>query len=85
MNRNKKENIELLKLLKHMRLKGNFSQLALAKKMGVSQSFISKYESGERRLDIVEVMQICKVLNISFTQFVKTLESEINRKEHESK
>jgi transcriptional regulator with XRE-family HTH domain len=65
---------KLQELLREVRTKAGFSQVELAKKLGRPQSFVSKYESGERRLDLVELREICKALKISLTDFVKRFE-----------
>ena len=44
------------------RKRQGLTQQALAGLLGKPQSFVSKYESGERRLDVVEFIQIAKVL-----------------------
>lgn len=47
--------------LKTIRENADLRQLDLAARLGVPQSFVSKYEIGERRLTFVEVLLICKV------------------------
>lgn len=69
---------KLLLLLKETRLKKDITQVDLAKKLGVPQSFVSKYESGERQLDILELRQICQHIGISFESFIRQLEEKIN-------
>lgn len=41
------------------------TQEGLAKKLDRPQSFISKYENYERRLDVVEFLEICKILGVN--------------------
>ena len=41
------------------------------------QSYVSKYESGERRLDLLELRQVCNALDISLEAFIRRLESAI--------
>jgi transcriptional regulator with XRE-family HTH domain len=53
------------------------SQHALAKRLGRPQSFVSKCESGERRVDVVELVQICKVLRADPVDIVKTVVREL--------
>ena len=40
------------------------TQAELAKRLGKHQSFVSKYESGERRLDVVEFVAVCEALGV---------------------
>ena len=46
-------------------------QADVAAKMGKPQSFVSNYESGERRLDLLELQTLCEVLGIKLVDFVK--------------
>ncbi len=64
-------------LLRQTRLQAGFTQVQLAKKLGRPQSFVSKYESGERRLDLVELRLICKALGIPLTKFAKQFEKSL--------
>lgn len=64
-------------LLRQIRLDANLRQVDLAKRLGQPQSFVSKYESGERRLDILELRLVCKALGISLREFVEKLEEEL--------
>ncbi|HFS7498222.1 TPA: helix-turn-helix transcriptional regulator [Acinetobacter baumannii] len=55
----------LYKTLTSLRKEKNLSQEEVAMLLGKPQSFVSKYENGERRLDLIEILYICKKLNIS--------------------
>ncbi|MCE9609844.1 MAG: helix-turn-helix domain-containing protein [Chthoniobacter sp.] len=46
------------------------TQTELSTALGMPQSFVSKYEMGERRLDFVEVDRICAELGIPLASFV---------------
>jgi ribosome-binding protein aMBF1 (putative translation factor) len=48
----------------------------LAQRLGEPQSFVSKYESGEQRLDLVELKRICKALGVCLTDVVRQFEEE---------
>ena len=76
-NLTSKEESVLRTLLSNLRSEANLRQVDLADRLGKPQSFVSKYESGERRLDLIELREICLVLEISLTDFVKRFESEI--------
>jgi transcriptional regulator with XRE-family HTH domain len=67
-----------LELLYQVRVTAGMTQKTLAEKLDVPQSFISKVETGERRLDIIELSEVCRCLNITLGDFVKTLEHKIN-------
>ncbi len=55
----------LTAILKGFRIEKGLTQTELATKLGKPQSYISKFESGERKLDFVEVMEVCAVLGIA--------------------
>lgn len=46
----------------------------LAERLGEPQSFVSKYEIGERRLDVLELEQVCKSCGITLIDFVTRLQ-----------
>jgi len=52
-----------LSILISLREGSGLSQHELAKKLKKPQSFVSKYERGERRLDVVELLEITNVLD----------------------
>lgn len=66
----------LLALLRRMRLDAGLRQADLARKLRQPQSFVSKYESGERRIDILELREICMALGVSLSEFVRRWENE---------
>jgi transcriptional regulator with XRE-family HTH domain len=55
----------------------------LAARLKQSQSFVSKYESGERRLDLLELQQICRAVGLSLAQFVHRFEGFANEARQE--
>lgn len=65
-------------LLRELRLEKELRQEDLAKRLGTPQSFVSKYEAGERRLDLLEIRAICISLDIPFMKFIERLEGKIN-------
>lgn len=56
------ENGLLIEWLSSKRLFAGLTQQQLSELLGKPQSFVSKYENGERRLDFVETIEICKSL-----------------------
>lgn len=61
-------------LLRESRANAGLRQVDLAERLGAPQSFVSKYESGERRLDIIEVRNVCVALNTTLPAFAAKLE-----------
>jgi len=59
-------------LLRDFRLQKGVTQAELSKALGMAQSFVSKYEMGERRLDFVEVHRICRELELDLVGFART-------------
>ena len=64
----------LLRLLKEVRLEAGLKQEDLARRLNRPQSFVSKYESGERRLGLLELRTICLALGLSLEEFVNRFE-----------
>lgn len=73
--------IKLQELLKQLRIDANLRQIDLAEKLDKPQSYVSKYESGEKILDFVEVNDICFALNIKLSSFSNQYESSLNDSE----
>ena len=65
------------KVLKKERKYHHLSQVILAKKLDIPQSFISKTEIGERRLDIIELLEYCDAMGLTLTDFVFRMEGRL--------
>jgi hypothetical protein len=48
--------------------------VGLARRLGRPQSFVSKYERGERRLDVVEFLDVARAMKIDPIQVISDLE-----------
>lgn len=59
--------------LANARRDAGLTQAQVAKAVGKPQSFISKAESGERRLDVVELVEILRVLRIEPGDFIRSV------------
>jgi transcriptional regulator with XRE-family HTH domain len=64
----------LAHLLRDLRMEAKLTQTDVAAALGKPQSYVSKYESGERRLDLVELADLCLVLRVSLPQLVARFE-----------
>jgi len=73
----------LLERIRAARRAADVTQAQLAKRLGTDQSFISKYERGERRLDVIELRAICVALGISFHDFLLDFERGLKSREIE--
>jgi transcriptional regulator with XRE-family HTH domain len=61
----------LRKELRIMRKAVTLTQVELSKKLGVHQSFVSKYENGERQLRFQELELVCQACDTSLYAFSK--------------
>jgi transcriptional regulator with XRE-family HTH domain len=75
---NSKEHKILVELLYQLRVSSGLRQSDLAGMLKVPQSFISKIESGERRLDLVELRTILKCYKTNIIEFATEFENKIN-------
>ena len=63
-----------LEQLRASREQAGITQIELAERLKETQSFVSKCERGERRLDIIEVRAFCRAIGIPLASFVQDLE-----------
>lgn len=54
------------------------NQSDLAERLQKPQSFVSKYERGERRLDVIEFIHVARAIGIKASAIVAALEDEMN-------
>jgi len=54
----------------------NLSQAEVAKRLGRPQSFVSKYERGERRVDVVEFLEVAEALGIDPLELLAEIQGE---------
>jgi transcriptional regulator with XRE-family HTH domain len=64
----------LLQSLRQIRHEAELTQEDLAERLGRPQSFVSKYETGERRLDVLELYEVCTACGITLSKFARRLE-----------
>ncbi|WP_424217994.1 helix-turn-helix domain-containing protein [Thauera humireducens] len=56
------------------------TQVELASRLNATQTFISKCERGERRLDIVELKQWCEAIGLSLVELAVRFEDACNKR-----
>ncbi|MFP3925781.1 helix-turn-helix domain-containing protein [Pseudomonas sp. W5-36] len=64
----------LLVLLIKQRKQSSITQEQLSKALSRPQSFVSKYERGERRLDVIEFLEVCRHLDADAYEILRALE-----------
>ncbi len=64
----------MISMIREIRESQNIKQSELAERIGVDQTVISKIENRERRLDLIELIMICKALNHSVVDFITQFE-----------
>lgn len=72
----------MLELLRSKRIEKGITQEQLASALGVRQAIVSKIETHERRLDIIELRSICGIIGISFPDFIRELEDCLTTEEN---
>lgn len=72
-----RQNIVLRELLIDLRNEAQLTQKELSKQLGKPQSYVSKYESGERKLTLVEIRNIILCCNSTLKSFVASFEEEL--------
>jgi transcriptional regulator with XRE-family HTH domain len=61
----------LLAALRQARLEAGLTQGEVALRLGVYASYVSKCESGERRLDVIELSEFCRVYGTGLKAFLE--------------
>jgi transcriptional regulator with XRE-family HTH domain len=64
---------QLCTLLRTLRREAGLTQAEVAKRLDVPQSFVSKYESGERRLDVIELRHVAEAIGTDLERVVSRL------------
>jgi transcriptional regulator with XRE-family HTH domain len=62
-----------LALLKEARSKAGLTQAEVAIRLKRPQSFVAKYEGGERRLDVIEFLSVAQAIEADAVQIITKL------------
>jgi transcriptional regulator with XRE-family HTH domain len=79
--RNRTQRELLGALIRDMRTDAGLRQEELAQRVGRQQSFVSKIETGERGVDVLELFELCKASNVSPMTFMARLENQLSTSE----
>ena len=63
-------NVRFRDHLRKRRVAANLTQAQLADRLNRPQSFVAKYEGGERRLDVIEFMEIAEAIGFDPAEFI---------------
>jgi transcriptional regulator with XRE-family HTH domain len=63
-----------LRQLRAARKRSGLTQEDVADRLGETQSFVSKCERGERRIDVVELRAFCRAIGVSLGTFIGRLD-----------
>ncbi|MCH8823492.1 MAG: helix-turn-helix transcriptional regulator [Planctomycetes bacterium] len=63
----------LLELLREARNDAELTQVDVSRKLKRHQSFVSKYEQGERRLDLVEFLEVADAIDVDPIKILKAV------------
>lgn len=68
------KSIKMRAMLRKERKSRKLRQIDVANALGVYRTFVTKYEKGERRLDLVEFLAVAKAIGFDPHAFIDTLE-----------
>ncbi|HCL5335706.1 TPA: helix-turn-helix transcriptional regulator [Salmonella enterica] len=63
----------VIRALRDARVAGHITQEDLGRALGKPQSFIAKVENGERRLDVVEFVYLCRLVSVDPVSIISKL------------
>jgi transcriptional regulator with XRE-family HTH domain len=69
----------MLRMLVQLREDAGLTQTELAERLSITQSEVSKFERGERALDVVQLRAWLRALGIGLTRFADQLDQELER------
>ena len=67
---------KFLENLRKARNESGFTQIEVAQKLNQPQSYVSKCESGEKRVDVIELLRFSKIYNKQIGYFIKNIDYE---------
>ncbi|WP_122687995.1 helix-turn-helix domain-containing protein [Pseudomonas viridiflava] len=74
----RREHVIFLQELKRMRVESGLTQAQCSAALGRPQSFMSDVERGVRRLDMVQLRDLCQVLESDLISFSKSFEQALS-------
>ena len=62
--------IEVVTLVRQARERSGKTQVEIARVLGKPQSYVSKAETCERRVDVIELLQLCRAIGVTLSEVV---------------
>ena len=69
----RRQRVAFQSVLRDLRQERGLNQQQLANLLGVPQQCVSRYETGERRLDVLELLHILETLGMPLSEFIALL------------
>lgn len=69
-----------LEILKRRRIAAGLTQVECSNALGRPQSFMSDVERGSRRLDIIQIRDLCQVLGCDFLELLQEFQNHLSQK-----
>jgi transcriptional regulator with XRE-family HTH domain len=66
-----KDHSEIVARIKNARIEAGLGQIEVAKKLGKTQSYVSKIESGQRRFDVLQLKEFAKIYKKDVSYFIE--------------
>lgn len=70
-----KRHERLCEVLKAARLKADLTQVVLAKRLGAYETYVTKYENGDRMLDVIEFIDVAEALGVDPTELLRKVKA----------
>ena len=67
----KEEHQKIVEHLKKARVEAGLDQVEVAEKLGKTQSYVSKIESGQRRFDVLQLKEFAKIYKKDISYFIQ--------------
>lgn len=64
--------MEVIALLRKARERAGRTQGGVAQMLGRPQSYVSKVETCERRIDVVELLHLCRIIGVTLAEVIPT-------------
>lgn len=77
----RREHVIFLQVLKRMRVQSGMTQAECSAALGRPQSFMSDVERGVRRLDIIQLRDLCQVLGSDLCSLIDSFEQALSNQE----